>query len=215
MGTGKKISVEQIILGLVVVGLSIFLLTGIYTGKRDIRQVENMPKASEERLDEIQKEIRKQQEEGIAYSDPFITDRLELDNITYIGRLTIPKINVDESIVVGTSPETLKVGVGVLEGSDLPLGNKGESTIIAGHRGYLFRSNFFKDLEDVNVGDKVIIELDNETLTYEVFSTREVKVDDVSSVHIDEEKTYIALVTSPKFWLTDDRLLVEAELVTE
>lgn len=208
----SKLTIAQAILSVVVLATGGFIVSEVVDGKQTSEDMANMAMASEKELNMYQEEINKMQEAGVAVSDPFDTDRMNVNGIQYIGRINIPKIGVNEPVVWGTSEDDMKHGVGIMEGSDIPMGKKGESSIIAGHRGYLWRGDFFKNLDQLAIGDTIEIQVNGETLGYEVIKVSTVKEDEVEKVLYDEDRTLIALVTSNPYWVTEDRLLVEAEL---
>ena len=84
----------------------------------------------------------------------------------------------------GDSSKILKNGIGHYSGSYFP-GENG-SIILAGHNYWYF----FKNLELLNIGDKVTIEANYGTFYYEVTDTKIVHMDDLDAFPIqkDEEK---------------------------
>jgi len=68
-----------------------------------------------------------------------------------VGRILIPRINVTVAILQGTTPQTLRLGVGHIDGTPLP-GEAGNSGI-AGHR-----DTFFRNLRDLRSGDTIQIQ---------------------------------------------------------
>ncbi|MGA2729265.1 MAG: class D sortase [Terracidiphilus sp.] len=65
-----------------------------------------------------------------------------------LGRIEIPRLGLTVEVFEGTTPRTLRVGVGHIEGTALPgaSGNIG----IAGHR-----DTFFRGLKDIRTGDEI------------------------------------------------------------
>lgn len=208
----SKLTIAQALLSVVVLATGGLIVSEVVDGKQTTEEMSNMAMASENELNLYQEEINKMQETGVAVSDPFDTDRMNVNGIQYIGRINIPKIKVNEPVVWGTTEDDMKHGVGIMEGSDIPMGKKGESSIIAGHRGYLWRGDFFKDLDKLELDDTVEVHVNGEKLTYKIIKISTVKNDEVEKVLYDEERTLLALVTSNPYWVTEDRLLVEAEL---
>lgn len=209
----SKLTIAQILLGGVLLISGGFTVHEIVDGRQVIHEVESMEMAGKDELGTYQETIDEMQEEGVVYSDPFNTDREDVYGTRYLGRIEIPKIGVDESIVMGTSANNLKSGVGLMEGSDIPLGKTGESSILAGYSGYLLRGTFFRDLRKLEIGDKINVLTSTSDLEYEVIQVSRVASDEVEKVMYDEKNTLLALVTSNPYWVTEDRLLVEAELV--
>ena len=156
------------------------------------------------------------------YSDTFghqeQTGKLELKDgkgLVYIGNLEIPKIKLDKEIMLGTSEEVLGLSVGVLEGSDIPLGKQGELSTIIGHKGYLLKSGSFLKLEELEEGDTVKIRLETRELSYKVVRADNMTEEEVLSLEGEEGNSRIALVTPPTEMEEGLRLVVEAELVSE
>jgi len=78
-----------------------------------------------------------------------------------VGRILIPRINVTVAILQGTTPQTLLLGVGHIDGTPLP-GETGNSGI-AGHR-----DTFFRNLRDLRSGDEIQIQTVSGISTYKV-----------------------------------------------
>lgn len=68
-----------------------------------------------------------------------------------LGRIEIPRLEVKVAILEGTTPQTLRLGVGHIQGTALPgePGNIG----IAGHR-----DTYFRVLKDIRTGDEIQIQ---------------------------------------------------------
>jgi LPXTG-site transpeptidase (sortase) family protein len=91
-----------------------------------------------------------------------------------IGRLKIPRLNVQAVIREGTAERTLSIALGHIAGTAKPgqNGNVG----LAGHRDSLFRG-----LRNIRKNDRIELETSNgETYTYQVTSTNIVKPTEVS-----------------------------------
>jgi len=78
-----------------------------------------------------------------------------------VGRILIPRINVTVAILQGTTPQTLLLGVGHIDGTPLP-GETGNSGI-AGHR-----DTFFRNLRDLRSGDQIQIQTVSAISNYQV-----------------------------------------------
>ena len=79
-----------------------------------------------------------------------------------LGRVVIPKINVNVPLFNLTTADTLNYGAAVLQGSSFPTGGKGKRTVIAAHRG-LPERKLFTDLDKVKKGD-LLLEMDLEKI---------------------------------------------------
>lgn len=68
-----------------------------------------------------------------------------------LGRIEIPRIGVSVAVLQGTTSQTLRLGVGHIDGTALPgqPGNIG----IAGHR-----DTYFRDLKDIRRNDQILLQ---------------------------------------------------------
>ena len=88
-------------------------------------------------------------------------------------RIKIPKINVNAPIKTGTSQEILALAVGHFPESTKWNGN----VALAGHnRGY--RCNFFQNIKDLEIGDKIIYSTNQGERTYKVVLNKIIKQTD-------------------------------------
>ncbi|MGA9071070.1 MAG: class D sortase [Terracidiphilus sp.] len=78
-----------------------------------------------------------------------------------LGRIEIPRIGMSVIVLQGTTPKTLRLGVGHIVGTALPgeSGNIG----IAGHR-----DTFFRGLKDVHRDDEILLQSADGISRYEV-----------------------------------------------
>ena len=124
-----------------------------------------------------------------------------------MARLMIPSIDLDLPIYHGTSDETLLAGLGHLEGTSLPVGGKGTHSVITGHRG-LAGATMFTNLDRVQVGDTLIIEVFGEVLTYQVESTIVVEPEDTESLRAKPDQDLVTLITCTPLGINSHRILV-------
>ncbi|HHO56564.1 MAG TPA: class GN sortase [Trueperaceae bacterium] len=68
-----------------------------------------------------------------------------------VMRLRIPSLNIDQIVLEGASGRTLAFGPGFMLASNLP--GQGGTSVISGHR-----DTHFKFLQDLNLGDEIILE---------------------------------------------------------
>jgi sortase A len=78
-----------------------------------------------------------------------------------LGRIEIPRLGMSVAVLEGATSQTLRLGVGHIEGTALPgeLGNIG----IAGHR-----DTYFRDLKDIRASDEIHIQAASGLTRYEV-----------------------------------------------
>ena len=140
-----------------------------------------------------------------------ITDEYVAPNVKkykMVGRIQIPKINVDYPILSETTDSLLKVSVCKFWGSNP---NEVGNLCIAGHN---YRNKkFFSKVPTLKVGDTIdVTDLNNQTLTYSVYDMYTVSPTDVScTTQRTNGKKIITLITC-----TNDnkqRVVVKAEAI--
>ena len=124
-----------------------------------------------------------------------------------LATLEIPAIDVILPVYYGTQSTTLTAGVGVVEGSSLPVGGAGSHAVLAGHSG-LASSRLLSDLDQLTQGDVFFLRVLDETLAYEVDQISVVLPDDVSQIGIDPQGDYVTLLTCTPYGVNSHRLLV-------
>lgn len=124
-----------------------------------------------------------------------------------LATLEIPAIDVILPVYYGTRSTTLTAGVGVVEGSSLPVGGTGSHAVLAGHSG-LASSRLLSDLDQLTQGDVFFLRVLDETLAYEVDQISVVLPDDVSQIGIDPQGDYVTLLTCTPYGVNSHRLLV-------
>ncbi|MBR6331880.1 MAG: class C sortase [Dehalococcoidales bacterium] len=143
-----------------------------------------------------------------------------------MGYIIIDKINCMLSLYHGTSEAVLQTGIGHVEGSSLPVGssswdskegklidpNEGVHIVVSGHRG-LPSAKLFSDLDKLVEGDIFVINILNETLTFQVDQIRVVEPTDLSNVRIIKGRDYCTLVTCTPYGINTHRLLVRGHRV--
>jgi sortase A len=91
----------------------------------------------------------------------FVQARNTIQEGDVLGRIEIPKIALSVVILQGTTAQTLRLGVGHIEGTALPgeSGNIG----IAGHR-----DTFFRSLKDIHRDDMILLQTASGVFSYKV-----------------------------------------------
>lgn len=113
-------------------------------------------------------------------------------NYYTIGRIYIPKINVDYPILSETTPELLKISPCKFWGADP---NKVGNCCIAGHN--YRNTRFFSKVPTLEYGDIIeITDLSNKTIKYSVYDKFEVNEDEVECTSQETNgRTEITLIT--------------------
>jgi sortase A len=111
----------------------------------------------------------------------------ELETGAGMGRIEVPGIGLDAVIVEGTDTATLQNGPGRYPQTGIP--GQGTTIAIAGHRTTYLAP--FRDIDGVEQGDAVVVEVPYGTFTYTVEKTRVV---DPSAVRIVRDVGYERVV---------------------
>ncbi|WP_093815709.1 class C sortase [Streptococcus sp. 45] len=138
---------------------------------------------------------------------------LDVTGTGIMAYVEIPKINTTLPIYHGTDDAILQVAVGHIPGTSLPVGGKGTHAVISGHRG-LPSAKLFTDIDRLVDGDTFMIQVLDETLTYEVDQILTVLPDDVSALAIDPNQDYVTLVTCTPYGVNSHRLLVRGHRIS-
>ncbi len=134
-----------------------------------------------------------------------------------MGYISIPKIDQKLPIYHGTSDSVLQIGVGHMSGTNLPIGEEGTHSVLAGHRG-LPSAKLFSDIDQLQIGDKFYIHVLDEVFAYEVDQILPmIDKDDhdalTEAMEIEEGKNYVTLFTCTPYGINSHRLLVRGKNV--
>ncbi|WP_245879848.1 class C sortase [Trichococcus patagoniensis] len=144
--------------------------------------------------------------------EPVIYDALSGSVGEALGHIEIPKMDLDMPIYLGTSEKVLQEGIGLLEGSSLPVGGISTHATLTGHNG-LPSAKLFTDLHKLTVGDVFLIHSINGTLAYEVDTIITVLPDETESLKIVEGEDLVTLITCTPYMINTHRLLVTGHRV--
>lgn len=126
-----------------------------------------------------------------------------------IGQLEIPKIGINVILVEGTGEESLTKGPGHLEETALP--GMGSNFAIAGDR-VLYGAPFL-NLDELAVGDEIIVTMPYGTFEYEVVSSIITEPEN-TSVLKPQGYDSVTLITCDPPWNTSHRLVVSGKLAS-
>ncbi|HFU4217471.1 TPA: class C sortase [Streptococcus suis] len=129
-----------------------------------------------------------------------------------IGHISIPKIDTKIPIYAGTSESILQRGAGHLEGSSLPVGGPSTHAVITAHRG-LPQARLFTDLDKLKEGDMFYVTNIRDTLAYQVERIQVIEPHQVETLHIQENRDIITLLTCTPYMINSHRLLVTGHRV--
>ncbi len=137
---------------------------------------------------------------------------LDVTGTGIMGYVDIPKINVSLPIYHGTDESVLQIAIGHIAGSSLPVGGAGSHCVISGHRG-LPSARLFTDIDQLQEGDRFMLQVLGETLTYEVDQIRTVLPDELDDLQRQNGQDYCTLVTCTPYGVNTHRLLVRGHRV--
>lgn len=108
------------------------------------------------------------------------------------GILYIPRLKAELPIVEGTSADDLEKGVGHYKGSYYPKQNG--QIVLSGHRDTVFRRT-----GELELGDRLEIEMPYGRYAYEIIKTKIVDQDDTSIITLQNKKEELVLTTCYPF----------------
>jgi len=139
-----------------------------------------------------------------------ITDRKLIEGKKgSIGIISIPKIDLNVALSEGVESNILKYAVGHFTGTPMP-GDKG-NFCVAGHRSYTY-NQYFNRLDELKVGDKIMVITMKGEFQYEVYETKVVKPEEISVLN-NTEDAEITLVTCTPIRVATHRLIVKGKMI--
>lgn len=129
-----------------------------------------------------------------------------------MGKVEIPKINIELPIFHTTEEDVLQNAAGHLEGSSLPIGGESSHAVISAHRG-LPSAALFTDLDLLEEGDHFLLHILDETLCYEVDKITVVEPEDTAGLAVEDGKDLVTLLTCTPYGVNSERLLVRGHRV--
>ena len=137
---------------------------------------------------------------------------LDVDGRGMMGYIYIPKIRVTLPLYHTIEDKILQKAIGHMPGTSLPVGGEGTHCVISGHRG-LPSAKLFCDIDQLKEGDVFMIQVLDDTLTYEVDQIRTVLPTEMKDLRIEEGKDYCTLVTCTPYGVNTHRLLVRGHRI--
>ena len=137
---------------------------------------------------------------------------LNPDGSGVMGYIEIPSIRVNLPIYHGVDDDILQYSAGHLPGSSLPVGGEGTHCVLSGHRG-LPSAKLFTNLDRLQEGDTFMLNVLNDTLTYEVDQIRIVLPDELYDLEIEPGQDYCTLVTCTPYGINTHRLLIRGHRI--
>ena len=160
------------------------------------------------------------EEKQSGLKDPFDYQNVSIDLKEYgfqdnvIGTIWIPRMEVEMPIYLGANSDNMAKGAGLLGQTSMPLGGENTNMVLAGHRGW-YGIPMFRDIQTLQLGDKIRITTPWDILYYEVCGLRIIVPEDVDKIKIQEGRDLLTLLTCHPLGQNYQRYLVYAERVEE
>lgn len=139
--------------------------------------------------------IYKNGQSGLKDAWSYRTSPIRLkDGKKRFGYIKIKKMDVKLPLYLGATLENMRKGAAIMGETSLPLGTKNSNCVIAAHRGYE-GIPYFREIERLKVGDRVIIKNPWEKLTYRVEEIKIIQPDDSDQIKIQKGKDMVTLLT--------------------
>ena len=172
---------------------------------------EKINNVKDEEVDDLIKNINKYNYDlfnGTAENQ--LPDYLNIHEGDVLGYIEIPSINIKLPIYYGTSVDILKKGVGVLDGTSLPVGGENTHSVLSAHTG-LANQKLFTDIDKLKDGDVFYLHILKKDLAYKVNQIKVVHPDEIDELKISDDKDYVTLLTCYPYGINTERLLVRGE----
>ncbi len=125
---------------------------------------------------------------------PTVADTLNRDEVVFptegetFGKILIPDVGIDASMIYGDDIKNMKKGVEVYSGTYLP--GQGRTVLIGGHT-----TTHFRTLKDVKAGQQVEIRTNYGTYIYEITGSRTTRYDDTSAYDLTKQEDNLIMYT--------------------
>lgn len=197
------------ILGIILIGIGTFVfLSPVFSSYKQQKNADQEIEAFE-KAKKVPKEKDPLYKEAIQYNQKIYTEGqknlkdvwsyrtspIELkDSKSNFGYIKIKKMDVKLPLYLGATLENMRKGAAIMGETSLPLGTKNSNCVIAAHRGYE-GIPYFREIERLKVGNRVIIKNPWEKLTYRVEEIKIIQPDDSDQIKIQKGKDMVTLLT--------------------
>ena len=149
-----------------------------------------------EAIQAYNRQIFAESQSGLTGPEDFQEPAVDLSayGINAFGVISIPAMEVELPVYLGAGDEQLAKGAAVLGQTSVPVGGTNTNAVLAGHRGWKGAA-YFRDIELLQVGDRVTLTNLWETLTYEVAEIRVIEPNDTDAIRIQPGRDLLTLLT--------------------
>lgn len=128
-----------------------------------------------------------------------------------IGYIRIDKLGLKVPLYMGASYENLNKGVAVLSQTSAPIGGENTNCVIAGHRGGANGEQLFKNIEQLEKGDEIVVINPWESLTYVVTHKIVIEPSDIEAIKIIPKQDMLTLFSCHPYAVNSHRYVVYAQ----
>lgn len=125
------------------------------------------------------------------------------------AKLSVPSVNIQNNVYFGDTTSLLSIGIGHTTSSDMP--TEGGAIIYSSHN----RENLLKNLKDIQISEKIVVDTDYAKCTYVVKKIEILKDTETDKLNKIENKETLILYTCYPFdtyVYSDERYVVFATL---
>lgn len=143
-------------------------------------------------------------------SAPFEMDTYGLDT-EMIATIWVPRLDVKLPVYLGANAENMRIGASIMGQTSMPVGGINTNIVIAAHRGGGRGTKMFRDIQLMQIGDKIQLTTPWDTMIYRVCELKIVPAGDVNAVFIQDGRELLTLLTCHPYTQNTHRYLVFAE----
>ena len=224
----KRHGTTIILLIVLIVGLSLLLYptfadwwNTMHQSRAVASYVEKVANLDEEQYAELLEAAQDYNQSLLGRSNDYILSEeqkqiydqiLDVGGLGIMGYIEVPSIGVTLPVYHGTDESVLRVAIGHLEWTSLPVGGESSHCVVSGHRG-LPSARLFTDLDKLVVGDIFVFRVLDEVLTYEVDQILIVEPHETQALQIVEGEDLCSLITCTPYGINSHRLVVRGHRV--
>lgn len=224
----KKRGTTIILLIVLIIGLSLLLYptfadwwNTMHQSRAVASYVEKVANLDEEQYAELLEAAQDYNQSLLGRSNDYILSEeqkliydqiLDVGGLGIMGYIEVPSIGVTLPVYHGTDESVLRVAIGHLEWTSLPVGGESSHCVVSGHRG-LPSARLFTDLDKLVVGDIFVFRVLDEVLTYEVDQILIVEPHETQALQIVEGEDLCSLITCTPYGINSHRLVVRGHRV--
>lgn len=145
-------------------------------------------------------------------SKPYREYMSQLALFDVMARIRVPSAQIDLPVRHGTFDDAIAIGAGHLYGTSLPVGGEGTHAVLTSHTG-MPNATLFDHLTSVREGDLMFVDVDGETLAYQVDRIKVVLPNEIDDLKAEPGQDLLTLFTCTPYAINTHRLLVRGHRV--